>query len=920
MSEDHLENEPANQAWELGVVPTLASALPTHMKALTLHRDRYGAPRDVLACEEVPVPGLRRSDARRVLVSVLASGPNFNTNFAALGLPIPVFPRGDSGTLHVPGSDALGIVMDAGPSVTSVKVGQAVILDSWTGNSIRGYETHDGFNAQFAVVDEDRALAVPAQMQGQSPEQLAAMLLTYGTAYRAVVERLRLQPGDSMLVMGGGKGTSYAGAQIGKALGARVVLMGSNEALAHELIERGIADSFVNRRKIPADVYGVLEAGESQESWLARTEPFRRAVFEANDGKPVNKVFEHTGGMNFPLLVSVLSERGALAFFGATGQGLKGEYKETFFYGDRRLVLDARWVWMRQKQVVFSTSPAQEIFSEIGLLPGRRGLIWGADSYSIEFAEAALDRHADLAVIASRTRDAAGLERMKRLGIPEQNIIDRDAFDLKDDMPDPLLPEGTPNPAYEGEFMGTAKAMGRALWQIFGPRVSPDFIVERPDQSTLHYSTFLARDFDENDAMPSGCVVARGDENLEIRGSHMYHASQAQEVVRLLSEERIVMQQEDLDIVSLADLPEVQQKMLDGTMKKPKGVALVQADRSGRSISDYEAAFLGERVAESDPAAGRFVDVRWIAGVALVTLDRPQALNALSEELLKQLGAVVHEIAETGSVGGHAVDAVIVRGAGRAFVAGADIQVFIGKTALELEKLAIDNMAVFTALENLPVPVVSLIDGFALGGGNELLMSTHYRIVTENAALGQPEVKLGLIPGYGGMQRLPRIVGPRKAAEMSVNGETVDAYEAVRLGLAHEVCPSSTGLSRAFAVASDLAHGRMELERPKWSEIAVGQKGALEELLSDPVVKDLLAAEAPSEADAKELVSARRYAARIALEALREGYQLDFTEGLANDARLFGEVVASASGQWWAGRFLAKDPEQGSFLTQLATA
>ncbi len=890
------------------------------MQALTLHRDRYGEPRQVLACETVPVPRLGPGDAGSVLVSILASGPNFNTNFAALGLPVPVFPRGDGATLHIPGSDALGIVVDAGAAVTTVKVGDAVILDSWTGGTIRGYETHDGFNAQFAMVDEQRAIPVPPSMQDSSPEQLAAMLLTYGTAYRAVVERLNLQPGQSMLVMGGGKGTSYAGAQIGKALGARVVLIGSNPSLAAELIERGVADSFVNRREFPDEVYGVLEEDEDHAAWLARTQPFRDAVFAANEGRPVDKVFEHTGGLNFPLLTSVLADRGALAFFGATGQGLKGEYKETFFYGDRRLVLDARWVWMRQKQVMFRDAEPRDIFAEIGLLPGRRGLIWGTDDYARSFAVAALERQADLAIIASRTEEADGIAAMAELGIGDDRIIDRDSFELEPDMPDPLLADGTPNPDYNDVFQVTARSIGRAIWGVFGPRINPDFIVERPDQSTLHYSTFLARDFDENDAMSSSYVLCRGDIDLEVLGSHMYHDSQAREVVRLLAENRIVLQQEDLEVVPLDQLAEVQQKMLDGTMSKPKGVALVQADVEGRAIAEYEAAYLGLAAQVSDPAAGRFIDVRVLDGVALVTLDRPDALNALSEELLDQFGAVVNEVSTTGSFGGTPVTAMIVRGAGRAFVAGADIGVFIGKSAEALEKLANDNMAVFTALENLPIPVVALIDGFALGGGNELAMSTHYRIVTENAALGQPEVKLGIIPGYGGMQRLPRIVGPRIAAELSVNGESVDAHQAVEIGLAHEICPSSTALARAFSVAKDLRSAAMELQRPTWDSTAAAQADQLAALFDDPVVQELLAAEPPSGAAAAELTPARRYAARVALEALRQGYELDFGSGLANDARLFGEVVASESGQAWSGKFLAKDPEQSAFLTQLGPA
>ena len=208
-----------NDCWPDGTAPTLAHPLPKRMTALLIHRDRYGPPRQAIAVAESPTPALNPEDAGRVLVSVLATGPNFNTNFASLGLPVPVFGRGDSATVHIPGSDALGVVVAAGPGVRSLKVGQAVILDSWTGRNIRGYETHDGFNAQFVKIDEERALPVPDELKGGAPEQFAAMLLTYGTAYRAVVERLDVRPGDSVLLMGGGKGTSFAGAQLVKCAG-----------------------------------------------------------------------------------------------------------------------------------------------------------------------------------------------------------------------------------------------------------------------------------------------------------------------------------------------------------------------------------------------------------------------------------------------------------------------------------------------------------------------------------------------------------------------------------------------------------------------------------------------------------------------------------------------------------------------------
>jgi len=908
---------PNGESWPLGVPPTLGTPLPARMQALTIHRGRYGAPSRSLAVESAPTPRLKPTDARRVLVSLLASGPNFNTNFAALGLPVPVFGKGDPASVHIPGSDALGIVVDAGPGVSAVKVGQAVILDSWTGRNIRGYETHDGFNAQFAVVDEERAIPVPEALRGHTPERLAAMLLAYGTAYRAVVERLAVRPGDSVLVLGGGKGTSFAGAQIAKALGARVILVGSNPALAKSLIDRGMADSFVDRGTIPRQVFGVIPDGESAEDWGRRTEPFRRAVFAANGDRPVDKVFEHTGGENFPLLVSVLAPGGALAFFGATGRGLKGEYKETFYYEGRRFVADARWVWMRQKQILFRSAKPPEMLDGIKLPPGRRVLVWGADRSAREFVRAAQARAAEVAVVASGSRERRGIAELGKMGVPPGHVIDRDALTLPGDMPDPLTPAGGMNPEYASGFMRHAQALGKALWKVFGSRVSPDVVVDRADQSTLHFSSFVARDFDEKDALQCGTVLVRGKSDLSILGSHMYCSAQAAEVMRLLGSGRILMDQEDLEITDLAGLPGLQQRMLDGTMRKPKGVALVQADRPGRAIAEYEETFRGEVVQSADPAGNRFVDVRVVGDVAVVTLTRPDALNALSEELLAQLGTVIREAGTLGTIRGRRVKAMVLAGSGRSFVAGADVKEFLGGTADAVDALAWKNISVFSELENLPLPVVALLDGFALGGGNELAMSAHYRIATENALLGQPEVKLGIIPGYGGMQRLPRLVGPVRAAEMCVNGEPVDGHAAVALGLADEFFHSSAALPRAVAAARDFAEGRREAPRRNWDAVASGQRAELSGLFSLPEVQSILAAPTPGRGEAGDLRAARMAAARDALIAMREGYERGFAEGLRNDARMFGAIAASPGGQEWIGRFLAKDPVQSSLLTLL---
>jgi enoyl-CoA hydratase len=910
--------EKTDDKWPLGVSPRIAMALPEAMDALTILRDRYGSPGRFLKLAEVPCPRLHPEDGSRVLVAVLATGPNFNTNFASLGLPVPVFGRGDGSTVHIPGSDALGIVVDAGAAVKTLKVGQAVILDSWTGrNIIRGYETHDGFNAQFALVDEERAIPVADELKSYSPERLAAVLLTYGTAYRAVMERLAVAPGDSVLLMGGGKGTSFAGAQLAKALGARVILMGSNPDLGHALIERKIADAFIDRRKIPSQVFGVIPADLPAAAWRARTEPFRQAVFAANGGRPVDKVFEHTGGRNFPLLVSALAENGRLAFFGATGGGIKGEYKETFLCGDRRLVLDARWVWMRQKQVLIRTRSARDIFAEIGLPPGRKGLIWGADGYALDFTRAALERRADIGVIASRVTEQAGLKELRRMGVPESCVIDRDRFNLPEDMPDPLTDDGTPNPDYARDYMASARALGKAVWGIFGPRVSPDFIVERMDQSTLHFSTFLLRDFNEQDDMPSGFVIARGPANLSILGSHMYRSSQARDVVRLLARNLIVMEPGDLDVVGLEGLPEIQQKMLDGRMDKPKGVALVQADRGGRSIAAFEDGYLGEHVIRADAGKKRHIDFHLAGEVGILTLCRPEALNALNNDLIRGLGEVVAELRTRRGIQGRRVRSLILRGAGRAFVAGADVTEFAGSSARRIEEIALSVLRLFSEIENLKIPVIAVLDGFTLGGGNELAMSAHYRIATENAVIGQPEIKLGIIPGYGGMQRLPRLVGPRRAVAMSVNGEPVGAREALRAGLVDEFAPSATALLTAFRAARAFIDGRKKPPSRDWDALAARQRRQLASLLKDPAVRALLSAGELHADDVQDPGAARRFASGYAIRALEYGYRAGFRKGLKNDAMLFGEVAASPSGQEWIRRFVEKDPRQSSFLTIL---
>ncbi len=246
-------------------------------------------------------------------------------------------------------------------------------------------------------------------------------------------------------------------------------------------------------------------------------------------------------------------------------------------------------------------------------------------------------------------------------------------------------------------------------------------------------------------------------------------------------------------------------------------------------------------------------------------------------------------------------------------MAGADVTGFFGNSAAGVAGLAARVLALFARLEALPVPVVALVDGFALGGGNELAMSTHYRIVTENALMGQPEIKLGIFPGYGGMQRLPRLVGPQRAAEIVLNGEPVGGRTAVTIGLADEFHPAASALRAAFSAAVRMATGEQAPPLRTWDSLSRPRE--LQALWERPEIAALRRAVAPTAEDAGDLLAARRYAGRMALEALRFGHEHGFRRGMENDARLFGEVTASPSGQYWIGRFLSKDPRQSTFLT-----
>ena len=183
------------------------------------------------------------------------------------------------------------------------------------------------------------------------------------------------------------------------------------------------------------------------------------------------------------------------------------------------------------------------------------------------------------------------------------------------------------------------------------------------------------------------------------------------------------------------------------------------------------------------------------AGIALVTVNRPERRNALSRAAVRELGAAFGRLAEDPSI-----RAAIVTGAGdTAFVAGADIAEMAALSEAEMGQYALDGQRAFRRLETAGKPSVAAINGHALGGGLELAMAATVRFAAENARLGQPEVKLGLTPGFGGTQRLPRLVGRGRALWMLASGEPIDAAEAWRIGLVNAVTPPAELLGAARA-------------------------------------------------------------------------------------------------------------------------
>jgi enoyl-CoA hydratase len=242
-------------------------------------------------------------------------------------------------------------------------------------------------------------------------------------------------------------------------------------------------------------------------------------------------------------------------------------------------------------------------------------------------------------------------------------------------------------------------------------------------------------------------------------------------------------------------------------------------------------------------------------GISIITINRPDKLNALNQKVMKELHACFEGLRDDADV-----KTVILTGSGeKAFVAGADISELAVETALSGKETSLAGQRTLDLIENLGKPVLAAVNGYALGGGCELAMACTLRIASENARFGQPEVRLGIIPGYAGTQRLPRLVGKGRALELILTGDPVSAQEAYRIGLVNLVVP----------------------------------------------LKDLMAS---AESLARKMMANGPLALRFAMEAVNHGMEMTEAEGQFLEASLFGLCCTTEDKNEGTRAFLEKRP------------
>jgi acrylyl-CoA reductase (NADPH)/3-hydroxypropionyl-CoA dehydratase/3-hydroxypropionyl-CoA synthetase len=899
--------------------------LPREQEAWAVVKDRWGRaahgePRDALRRVLAPVPAVGPNDA---LGYVLYAGLTYNTVFAARGVPISVFDLHDQ-DCHIPGSGAVVLVAALGAEAARqgrLRVGElrvvypgvSDLLSPRAGDDpmhadfkIQGYETSDGAFAQFVRC---QAPALLAHSERLTLAAGASYMLDLETVYKALYDVARVAPGERVFVEGAAGGTGLYAVACAVLRGASVTGLVSTEDKGALIRARGAA-AHVNRLR--PELRGAFTVvpldAPAQVAWREAGEPFRALVREANGGAPVDVVVSSVGRDLFGRMIDLLGPGGRLVFYGATtgytlaflGKAGEAGAREMLARGDLR--------------------PHEGVLVYHGTAFAGTAAAAGADPAGDDAIRTALRTGARVvAVVGSGAEGARLQERFALRGTVSLEALARvRGFRWPDAMPDYDVDPDAYREYQDATLKPFGQAVGRLLATADNPRGYPDLIVERPGRDSLGVSTFIARPhggrvvylestegrrlsfYAPNVWMHQKRVLFPA---FSILGSHLSNAHQAAEIVQLVDGGA-------LDVPAPAvhpwtELAEANQAIHEnrhaGTLAVRVG-ATEALDGATCARQVYEA--WGSRFVDTATVRARIDPVR--AGfpelVALVTIDSPPA-NALGRGTLDDLERVLDRLeAEAG------LRAVVLTGAGAMFVAGADIrQLRAFATAADVEAVAARAQRLFARIARSRVPFISAVDGYALGGGNELQMACAYRVASARAELGQPEINLHVIPGFGGTQMLPRLAlravrirgaqaYTQLAAALTVllDGRRRGAAEAHALGLVDEVAPADA-LSHALGIAGRIARG--EFGGTLWSPLAQRDTTAFPNVERDPDVQRALAHHARVP---------RAEPARAIVEVARTGLTKGVETGLAEEARLFGLLVASEDGRAGIDRFLAR--------------
>lgn len=918
-----------DSSWWRADVPTLdlgapfrpgLDPLPEWQHAWAVVRDRWGRPahgepRVALRPVIARLPAIGPNDA---LGYVLHAGLTYNTIFAATGAPVSVFDMHDR-DLHIPGSGAVVLVAALGSEAARqgrlrtgelrvVYPGCSDLLSPRAGEDpmhadfkIQGYETPDGTFAQFARFQAPQLLAHSERL---TLAEGASFMLDLETVFKALYDVASVEPGEHVLVEGAAGGTGTYAVACAALRGARVTGLVSTEEKGRIVLGRG-GRAYVNRRD-PAlaglftpvpPVVGDIAA------WRAAGQPLADRARRAGDGALVDVVVSSVGRDLFARMIDLLAPGGRLVFYGATSG-----YTLTFLGKP-------------------GEASAREMFRRAGLRPQHGVLVYygtsrGAAGEDARGAEAIREALASGARVVAATRTDSDAAHAKAVlgahgAVSLEDLARTRGFRWPDAMPDYDVDRAAYRDYQDATVKPFGLALGRLLATAENPRGHPDVVVERAGQDTLGISSFLARPhtgrvvylestdgqrfsfYAPNVWMHQKRVLFP---SFAILGSHLSNAHQAAEVVRLIDSGALTVHPPTVH--DWPELAEANQAIADnrhtGTIAVRVGATA--ALDGGRTARDVYAAW-GSRYVDGRVVTVRLDPVRPGGRelVALVTIDLPPA-NTIGQVTLEDLERMM-EVLE----GEPRVRAAVLTGAGTLFVAGADIrQLRAFARPEDVEAFASRAQRLFARIGRSRAPFVSAVDGYALGGGNELQMACAYRVASARAEVGQPEINLHVIPGFGGTQMLPRLAIRRAVAQRAdmyatlaracsvlLDGRRRSASTALALGLVDAVAPADA-LGYALGLARQIALG--DFRGLLWSPLADTSTVAFPNIERDRDIERVLA----------HHEHAPRPAARVILDVVRTGLTQGLEAGLAAEAREFGRLVASEEGHGGIDRFLAR--------------